>query len=45
MAQSVDPSKVIEKLAMRIAHEIVQNVISEVALEDAKQPPTNPDAA
>lgn len=35
MAQQVDPTKVIEKLATRIAHEVVQNVMNEVALEDS----------
>lgn len=36
MAQSVDPQRVIQKLAMHIANEIVQNAIKEVALEDAE---------
>lgn len=34
MAQSVDPTKVIQKLATRLASEIAQNVMNEVALED-----------
>lgn len=34
MAQSVDPNKVIQKLAARIGNEILQSVINEVAVED-----------
>lgn len=34
MAQSVDPTKVIQRLATRLSNEIVQSVMSEVALED-----------
>lgn len=36
MAQSVDPSRVIEKLAMRIARQVVETAMSEVALEEAQ---------
>lgn len=35
MAHRIDPNKVIEKLAMRIAHEVLQNTMNEVALEEA----------
>ena len=50
MGQAVDPSKVIQKLSLRIAHEIVQGVMNEVALEEAnaiiavQKMPAGPDA-
>lgn len=36
MAQGVDPSKVIQKLAVRMANEIIQSAATEVALEEAQ---------
>lgn len=36
MAQSVDPQRVIQKLAMHIANDVIQNAINQVALEDAE---------
>ena len=35
MPQSVDPNRVIQKLALRIANDAVQAAMNEVALEDA----------
>ena len=32
----VDPNRVIQKLALRIANEAVQNAMKDVALEDAE---------
>lgn len=36
MAQSVDPQRVIQKLAMTIANSVIQDAMSQVALEDAE---------
>lgn len=36
MAQGVDPTKVIQKLAIRMANEIIQSAANEVALEEAQ---------
>lgn len=36
MAQGVDPTKVIQKLAVRMANEIIQSAANEVALEEAQ---------
>lgn len=36
MAQSVDPQRVIQKLAMQIANSVIQDAINQVALEDAQ---------
>lgn len=32
----VDPSRVIQKLALRIANEVVQSAMKDVAMEDAE---------
>lgn len=35
MPKEVDPNRVIQKLALRIANEAIQNAMKDVALEDA----------
>lgn len=45
MAQNVDPNKVIQKLVVRMANDILESVITEVALEDSNAVIANHEAS